>query len=719
MHSAKSTPVSRRISRELPNPACQVIAVLAGLLAAMLLIACVTSGAEAAPSRALYRAQRLCAAPRPGSAECLGMRLIAKSLSKEELRASARRQAREVAAGVKPHVSSKSVPGGLTPAALHEAYGLPSETAASASQTIGIVDAYDDPTAEADLAVYDRAFGLPECTTANGCFRKINQSGKASPKPPRNGEWATEISLDVQMAHAICQTCKILLVEATSETWGNLGAAVNAAVSAGATEVSNSYGGAESGSYSGLSTPYYDHPGVVVTVSSGDCGYYNQGCEGSAAADFPASAPNVVAVGGTSLSKGSGGWTSTVWNNGGSGCSHVFTARLWQSTAENFSASGCGTGRSVADIAAVGDPYTGVDVYDSTPAGSGASTGWGVWGGTSAASPIVAAEFALGGGARSVGYPSATIYSHVGESASLYDVVSGTNGSCSGATACKAAAGYDGPTGVGSPLGTGAFTVAGAPANLSAPSISGTAEAGQTLTATPGTWSASPTSTTYQWQLCNASGALCSVIAGATSHTLTLGATTVGATVRVVVTAGNASGSSAPTASPASTTVASNQPAISSFTPASGITGSTVLITGSGLKAASGVHFGALAATFTALSGTQIEATIPSGAVAATISVTTPVKTVASAAKFTPTLSVVKEAPSRAAAGTLITITGAGFNESSVVSFNGTQASGASVVSSTTIKVKVPSGASTGLITVSNTAAPVGTVKSAGSFVVA
>ena len=155
-------------------------------------------------------------------------------------------------------------------------------------------------------------------------------------------------------------------------------------------------------------------------------------------------------------------WTSTVWDEGGSGCSKYFNAASWQSSVANFAATGCASGRSVADVAAIGDPETGVDVYDSTPEGGGSPTGWGVWGGTSVASPIVAAEFALSGGARQVAYPSATLYAHLGES-SLYDVVSGTNGTCGGTTECKGAAGYDGPTGVGSPLGLQAFAISGAP----------------------------------------------------------------------------------------------------------------------------------------------------------------------------------------------------------------------------------------------------------------
>jgi subtilase family serine protease len=675
--------------------------------------------ALALPSRAANRAQRLCSTPRPGTAACLGMRLIAKSLTSEDLKANAVKQSHEAAGGASPKVTSKSVPAGLTPQNLHSAYSLPTETAGSATQTIGIVDAYNDPTAEADLGVYDTTFGLPACTTANGCFRKLNEQGKTSPLPAKNGEWSSEISLDLQMARAICQNCHIVLVEASSTAWGDLGTAVNTAASAGATEISNSYGGAEGSGYSSLGT-YYNHPGVVVTVSSGDCGYFNQACTGdAAAANFPAGSPNVVAVGGTSLSHSGSTWGSTAWDDGGSGCSHVFSATLWQSDVENFSATGCGSGRSVADISAVGDPYTGVDVYDTTPAGSGDPTGWGVWGGTSAASPIVAAEWALGGGARGVSYPSATVYSHIGEEGDLYDVTSGSNGSCSGATSCKAHTGYDGPTGVGSPIALGAFTVAGTPADATAPSISGSTEQNQKLTASAGEWSASPTSLSYHWVLCNSSGASCTAISGATSSTLTVPASAVGSTIRVVVVAGNASGTGTAAESSQTALIASDVPAITGFTPSSGVTGSTVTIAGSAFTGASQVRFGNLSTTFTVLSSTAIEAVVPSGAAVGTVSVTTPVKSATSSIKFTPTLSVVSNTPGRAAVGATVTIKGLGFNSSSAVSFHGVAASSVTFVSATSLKAVVPAGASTGTITVTNSSAPVGAVHSAGNFVVA
>lgn len=301
---------------------------------------------------------------------------------------------------------------------------------------MAIVDAYDDPNAEADLGTYRSTFGLSPCTTANGCFRKVNQSGVQGSYPTANGSWSQEISLDLDMVSAICPNCNILLVEATSNAFTDLGSSVNTAVSLGATEVSNSYGGSEF-STEALYESYFNHPGVPITVSSGDNSY---------GVMFPAASQYVTAVGGTSLTQASNarGWTETAWSGAGSGCSAYISKPSWQTDA------GCSR-RTVADVSAVADPNTGVAVYDSY-AYLGAS-GWLVFGGTSVASPIVASVYALAGNGSTINdgsYP----YGHSG---SLYDVVSGSNGSCGGSYLCTAGPGYDGPTGLGTPDGTGGF----------------------------------------------------------------------------------------------------------------------------------------------------------------------------------------------------------------------------------------------------------------------
>ncbi|MDE3074531.1 MAG: peptidase S8, partial [Chloroflexota bacterium] len=172
--------------------------------------------------------------------------------------------------GAKPNAAGG--PAGYGPSDLQSAYALPSSTA-GAGAMVAIVDAYDDPDAENDLAVYRSQYGLPPCTTANGCFQKVNQSGAASPLPNPSGSWSEEISLDLDMVSAVCPNCRILLVEANSNQLTDLGAAVNAAASLGARAISNSYGGSEFSSEANYESAYYNHPGLAVTASSGDSGY--------------------------------------------------------------------------------------------------------------------------------------------------------------------------------------------------------------------------------------------------------------------------------------------------------------------------------------------------------------------------------------------------------------------------------------------------------------
>lgn len=337
-------------------------------------------------------------------------------------------------------MATSSYRSGLRPVDLQSAYNLSSASAGSGSgQTIAIVDAYNDPTAEADLGVYRQQWGLSACTTANGCFRKLNQRGGTS-VPRTNTGWAQEISLDLDMASAICPRCNILLVETDSNTFANLAAGVNKAAALGANTISNSYGGSDTSSTNGGA---YNHPGIAITASSGDNGY---------GVESPASYNTVVAVGGTSLRTAATprGWTESAWSGAGSGCSAYWSKPSWQTDA------GCAN-RAVADVSAVADPATGVAVYDSTKAQGVA--GWMVFGGTSASSPIIAGVYALHGGhaaGASPAYPASTAYS---SPASIYDVTSGSNGTCSASAAylCTAGPGYDGPTGVGTPNGTGGF----------------------------------------------------------------------------------------------------------------------------------------------------------------------------------------------------------------------------------------------------------------------
>ncbi|HTL86027.1 MAG TPA: hypothetical protein VL856_12640, partial [Acidimicrobiia bacterium] len=264
--------------------------------------------------------------------------------------------------GITPFVLGVS--GAYDPSYLQSAYNAPSSTNGS-GRTIAIVDAYDNPNAEADLAAYRSFWGLPACTTANGCFRKVNQSGGTT-YPAFNSGWSLEIALDVDMVSAICPKCNILLVEATSSSSVNLGTAVNRAVTMGADAVSNSWGTAD---FAGSSSYdfYFNHPGVPITVSSGDDGY---------GASWPASSKYVVAVGGTSLNQtthnGTRNATETAWTGAGSGCSVDAPKPAWQVD------GGCSS-RAIADVSAVADPATPVWVYNSNSGGT-----WYTVGGTSA-----------------------------------------------------------------------------------------------------------------------------------------------------------------------------------------------------------------------------------------------------------------------------------------------------------------------------------------------
>jgi len=684
------------------------------LLGALALAGGTAGAAGAQPTAAAYRTQRLCETRTPGTASCLGIRLLWRSLTGSQLHANAVRQEDEAAAGATPAVANKSPLGGLTPANLHAAYSLPSETLPAGTQTVAVVDAYNDPTAEADLGVYDKEFGLPACTSANGCFRKINQQGRTTPLPGTEGEWATEISLDVEMVHAVCENCKLLLVEASSSSYAALGTAVDTAVREGASEVSNSYGGAEEAADASYGAAY-DHPGVAITASTGDCGYLDRACWEPGAPNFPADSPDVVAVGGTALSEAGGEWSSTAWEDAGSACSGVFSAPSWQSSLGSYAATGCAGRRASADVSADADPYTGVDVYDSTPAGNGDPTGWVILGGTSESSPIVAAEFGLAGGARGVQFPAQTLYSNAGDAQALSDVTSGHNGTCA-TTICKAASGYDGPTGLGSPVGLEAFTTAGSPTNVSAPAISGYAQEGEPLSVVHGEWSGEPSSYGEQWALCNASGSACTAISGAKGSTYTPPASAVGHTIRVQESATDATGTSAGALSAASATVLTDVPSISGFTPGSGVTGSTVTIAGSAFVGAKKVSFDGRSASFTVRSPSEIEATVPNGASAGTIAVSTAARTVTSTRSFVPTLSITSFSPETGAPGKQVWISGVGFTASSQVSFDGVAASSVTYVSSKSLKATVPAGAGKGFVTVTNTASPLGTATSASRF---
>ena len=384
------------------------------LIASTAAVAATLPGGSADAASPNARSQRVCADAAAGSAACF----------------AERRTDLAPLAAATPQVT----PAGYGPADIRSAYNLDGTSAGG--RTVAIVDAYEDPSAEADLGVYRAQYGLPACTTANGCFRKVNQNGGRK-LPRANGGWAQEISLDLDMVSATCPDCRILLVEASTPSFTNLGAAVQYAASQKPSAISNSYGGSDASD--ATYGRYYDFPNIAITASTGDNGY--QG------GSYPASSSTVVAVGGTSLRRAGTprGWSESVWSGAGSGCSTYNTAIA----AASASDTGCAK-RAMADVSAVADPSTGVAVYDSL-AYQGVS-GWLVFGGTSASAPIIGSVYALSGDTG--GYPSALPYQRAG---SLNDVTTGTNGTCPTTQWCTARTGWDGPTGVGTPNGVAGF----------------------------------------------------------------------------------------------------------------------------------------------------------------------------------------------------------------------------------------------------------------------
>ncbi len=394
--------------------------ILSVALAASASLGLVTTAVTAASAAASPRAHahRVCATPSsPTTAACHALKLVDAD-------------GRAVSPAGKP-VTPTAI-SGKAPTDIQSAYKVAGMSAGG--RTVAIVDAYGYPNAERDLGIYRAQWGLSACTTANGCLRIINQTGGTS-LPRFNVGWAGEQALDLDAVSATCPSCKIVLVQANSASLTNLGTAVNtAAKQAGVAAISNSYGGGDlaDSSYGAA----YNHPGIAVTASTGDNGY--QG------GSFPASSHYVTAIGGTSLVKDSStrGWSESAWNGAGSGCTTLNAAPAGQTT----TMTSC-SGRAIADVSAVADPATGLATYAPT---SKTSSSWAQYGGTSLSAPIVASVYTLSG--NTAGYANTLPYANP---AGLFDVTSGSNGSC--ASWCAAKSGWDGPTGLGTPNGTSAF----------------------------------------------------------------------------------------------------------------------------------------------------------------------------------------------------------------------------------------------------------------------
>ena len=347
--------------------------------------------------------------------------------------------------------SAASTPAGYAPADLRSAYGLPSSTSLGTGETVAVVTAYDDPAAESDMATYRSQYGISACTTANGCFKKVNQTGGTT-YPGTSAGWPDADAQSLDMISAVCPACHILLVEANSTAISDLGAAENEAVALGARFIDNDWYTPEIGlgsSETSYDSQYFDHPGVAITAPSGNSGY---------GVNYPAASQYVTAVGGTTLTKATGtsrGWTETAWSGSGSGCSQYEPKPSWQTDA------GC-SDRTLNDAAAVGDPSTPVAYYN-TPS----TVGWSTSGGTDLGAAIVAAAYALAGTPAPDSYPVSYLYAAPG---GLNAITSGSNGTCSPSYLCTAGAGYNGPAGMGTPAGVAALGATGAkPAAVTAP----------------------------------------------------------------------------------------------------------------------------------------------------------------------------------------------------------------------------------------------------------
>ena len=517
--------------------------------------------------------------------------------------------------------------GGYDPQDLQLAYNIP--TSGGSTHTVALVDAYGYEAAEADLAAYRQRYGLGPCTTASGCFTKVNQKGEQANYPAPSREWEGESALDLDMASAACPSCRILLVEANSAAVSDLGMAVNTAAALGATEISNSYSIAEEGCGASNCEEFnadYNHPGVLVTASSGDAGYDNYQ-QGAASASFPASSPYVVAVGGTSLKKAanSRGWTEAVWSEPerhlgtGSGCSRSEPKPIWQTD----TVCAHRTGNDVAAVAACETP---VSVY-STP-----YSGWQDVCGTSASSPLVAGiEAHASEYARSL--PGASAF--YADLEAGFDVTAGDNEGLDGECVlppedeyfCHAEIGYDGPTGNGTP--NGPLALAGAPplvATNAASAVTGTAA---TLN---GTVDPQGSEATYRFEYGTTQSYGTSVPVGEAAA----GSGTSGKAVSQAVTglqpqavyhyrlvATNGQG----TTTGADSTFETAPPSVTGVEPDSGPTdgGTTVTISGSGFLGAIAVKFGSTAAkSFTVESETSIRAVSAAGSGTKDVTVTTP-----------------------------------------------------------------------------------------------
>jgi len=357
-----------------------------------------------------------------------------------------------------------STPVGYGPADFAAAYNLPAASVGPAD-TIAILDEGAFPTLESDLATYRTQYGLPACTTANGCFKQVNEHGGAplaagttANQKLFDEEVGVETTLDVDMASAACPTCHILeitvnrdITSTEDQAAEDFGVAMNTAATLGASAASVSYQFDPDATLDlGTAARDFYHPGMAITASSGDGGY-----EGTPSG-WPQNLPTVTSVGGTSLyhTPGAGnGYTEVAWGGSGSGCAAELPPALGQPTSVS---AACGGHRTDADVSADADPNTGAAVYDDYAPSSGQPYGWITVGGTSESSPFVAGLYARGGNLADVEGPN-TLYAD--PSSDFNDVTIGQNAPPNSGCGvlCTSGPGWDGPTGLGTPDGLSGF----------------------------------------------------------------------------------------------------------------------------------------------------------------------------------------------------------------------------------------------------------------------
>ena len=512
--------------------------------------------------------------------------------------------------------------GGYDPQDLQSAYDIPDT--GGAGETIAIVDANGFTAAESALAVYRERYGLPPCTHANGCFRKVNEHGGEGGYPKESGGWATEQALDIEMVSAACPECRILLVQSEGASSASLDEAENTAVRLGAIEISNSWSSPEQdcnplSSCEEEERKYFDHPGVMLFFAAGDHGYDNR-LAGADSPDYPASLPSVIAVGGTALHRASyaRGWSEETWYEpgrgigGGSGCSR-FAKPSWQVD------PGC-SGRMNVDVAADGACETPVSVYSGE---------WELICGTSASSPLLAGIEAHAEEAVRALPGAEAFYEGAG---TFNDVTEGVNGKCSDNPMvvyfCRAGVGYDGPTGVGTPEGP--LRLGGsAPAAATWPAD----EVSSTRATLHGYVSPHGLPTTYWFEYGTTTAYGASVPlpegfvgAGGEAVAGTIGELQGEAVYHYRLVATNADG----TSYGADLAFSTGVPRVTNLTPASGTAdgGETVTINGVNFTGATSVRFGSKeAGEFNVGTDHTISATAPPGTTLVQVSVTTPLGT--------------------------------------------------------------------------------------------